>query len=90
MENTIEAINNYDIAGFSTTLGFCRFAIDHPEFRNGNFTINFVGEHYKPEMLRQEVSTDVAKAAYAIFKKERKEQEPKAIPTTLTDWGLKR
>jgi len=90
IENTIKAINDYEISGFSTTLGFCRFAIDHPEFRNGNFTINFVGEHYKAEILREEVAADVTQAAYALFKQGRKMQEPNAIPTTRTEWGLQR
>jgi len=90
IENTIKAIDDYEIAGFSTTLGFCRFAIDHEEFRNGNFTINFVGEHYKPEMLRSTVSAEVSKAAYAIFQEGKKDQELQAVDPEVTDWKRNR
>lgn len=90
IENTIKAIDDYEIAGFSTTLGFCRFAIDHEEFRNGNFTINFVGEHYKPEMLRSTVSAEVYKAAYAIFQEGKKDQELQAVDPEVTDWKRNR
>ncbi len=90
IEKTIDAINNYEIAGFSTTLGFCRFAIDHPEFRNGNFTINFVGDHYKPEMLRAETASDVSLAAYKVFTENTKEAEPQALADNTSAWRSNR
>lgn len=90
IEDTIKAIDEYEIAGFSTTLGFCRFAIDHPEFRNGNFTINFVGEHYKPEMLRSEATSALTQAAYAVFKEGKKAQEPTAVRAEVSDWKKNR
>lgn len=90
IEKTIEAIDNYEIAGFSTTLGFCRFAIDHPEFRNGNFTINFVGDHFKPEMLRNTAAEKVSTAAYKAFKFEQKESQPVAIPNEVSNWKTNR
>ncbi|MGB1102053.1 MAG: acetyl-CoA carboxylase biotin carboxylase subunit [Crocinitomicaceae bacterium] len=90
IEDTIKAIDEYEIAGFITTLGFCRFAIDHPEFRNGNFTINFVGEHYKPEMLRSEATSALTQAAYAVFKEGKKAQEPTAVRAEVSDWKKNR
>lgn len=90
IEKTIVAIDDYEISGFSTTLGFCRFAIDHPEFRNGDFTINFVGDHYKPEMLRSEISPELALASYAVFKDTKKDSEPKAMVDTLSAWKVNR
>ncbi|NOQ72577.1 MAG: acetyl-CoA carboxylase biotin carboxylase subunit [Crocinitomix sp.] len=90
IEKTIKAINEYEIAGFSTTLGFCRFAINHPEFRNGNFTINFVGDYFKPEILRSDVAPDIALAAYKLFKSTKKAAEPEAISDNPSAWRANR
>tara|TARA_B110000037_G_scaffold152219_2_gene171643 strand:- start:55966 stop:57432 length:1467 start_codon:yes stop_codon:yes gene_type:complete len=90
IEKTIAAIDDYEISGFSTTLGFCRFAIDHSEFRNGDFTINFVGDHFKPEMLRSDISSDVALAAFKVFKSVKKENEPQAIANQTSAWKANR
>lgn len=90
IEKTIEAINNYEIAGFSTTLGFCRFAINHPEFRNGNFTINFVGDHYKPEMLREKSLDLIEASAYAVFKALKTKEEPIFVDQGLSPWKSNR
>jgi len=86
IERMIEAIDNYEIAGFATTLGFCKFAVDHPEFRNGNFTINFVGDHYKTEMLRKEVDEKLAEKSYQLFRKLKNDQEPVYEDQHLSSW----
>ena len=76
IEKTLKAIDEYEINGFSTTLGFCKFAIDHEEFRNGKFTINFVGDHYKAEMLRKEIDGEIGDLAYGLFKQLKNDREP--------------
>lgn len=86
IERMIEAIDNYEIAGFATTLGFCKFAVDHPEFRNGNFTINFVGDHYETEMLRKEAKGELTKKSYQLFRKLKNEQEPVYEDQHLSSW----
>ena len=86
IEKTLKAISDYKINGFSTTLGFCRFAIDHPEFRNGNFTINFVGDYYKPELLRKEIDSETAGLAYALFKNLKNQEEPVYEDQHLSAW----
>ncbi|MFT5822717.1 MAG: acetyl-CoA carboxylase biotin carboxylase subunit [Crocinitomix sp.] len=90
IEKTIAAINEYEISGFSTTLGFCRFAINHPEFRNGNFTINFVGDHFSPDILRADVAPEIALAAYKVFQSTKKSTEPQAIADNTSAWRANR
>ncbi len=51
IEKTIRAIDDYQITGVETTLGFCRFVMEHPAFRSGKFDTKFVEEHFKPEYL---------------------------------------
>ncbi len=90
IEKTIEAINNYEIAGFSTTLGFCRYAIDHAAFRDGTFTINFVNEHFTPDVLRIEASKELQKDAYFLFKDQSKSATLKPLEEDFSLWRKNR
>jgi propionyl-CoA carboxylase alpha chain len=47
------AIDGYKIEGVSTTLPFCKFAINHEVFVSGNFDTHFVQQYFKPDMLSQ-------------------------------------
>ena len=51
IEKTIRAINEYQITGVETTLGFCKFVMEHEAFRSGNFDTKFVEQYFKPELL---------------------------------------
>jgi len=87
IEKMIKAINDYKINGFATTLGFCRFAVNHPEFRNGNFTIDFVNEHYSsPEQLKTEVSKQIARDAFDVMNKMEKETQPQLLKQDYSPW----
>lgn len=58
IEKTIRAINEYEITGLETTLGFCKFVMEHPAFRSGNFDTRFVENFFKPEVLQAIKSAD--------------------------------
>ncbi len=87
IEKMIKAINDYKINGFATTLGFCRFAVNHPEFRKGTFTINFVNEHYaSPEQLKTELPEQIARDAFEAMKLMEKNNEPQLIKQNYNPW----
>ena len=86
IEKMLVAIDDYKINGFATTLGFCRFALDHPEFRNGKFTINFVGDHYQVEHLKKPATVDLAAKVYQVFKSEKEAQKPTLIDAGYSSW----
>jgi acetyl-CoA carboxylase, biotin carboxylase subunit len=52
IEKTIRAIDEYEITGLETTLGFCRFVMNHHAFRSGNFDTKFVEKYFNPEQLK--------------------------------------
>lgn len=60
------AIDEYQIIGIKTTLPFCRFVLDHPDFVDGSFTTKFVEQHFTPEKLRKELPEDIKEVA-ALF-----------------------
>lgn len=54
IEKMIRALDDYEITGLETTLGFCRFVMKHPAFRSGNFDTKFIEKYFKPENLERE------------------------------------
>ncbi len=52
-QRMIRAIDEYQISGVETTLPFCKFALQHPNFISGDFDTHFVAKYFKPEVLKQ-------------------------------------
>lgn len=52
IQRMIRAIDEYQISGVETTLGFCKFVMRHEAFVSGKFDTHFVAQYFKPEMLR--------------------------------------
>jgi acetyl-CoA carboxylase biotin carboxylase subunit len=52
IEKTIRAIQDYEITGLETTLGFCNFVMHHDAFRSGNFDTRFVEKYFTPSVLK--------------------------------------
>jgi propionyl-CoA carboxylase alpha chain len=95
IDKTIRALNEYEITGVETTIGFCKFAVNHKAFRSGEFDTNFVGKYFKPEALNgaPQKETEMLAAGLAgllsITKEDKKE---KAVQNTVTKslWKLNR
>ena len=51
IERMTRAIDEYQITGIQTTLGFGKFVMQHPAFISGDFNTHFVEKHFKPEYL---------------------------------------
>ncbi len=49
----IRAIDEFEITGIQTTLGFCRFVMKHEAFRSGRFDTRFVEKFFTPDQLIQ-------------------------------------
>ncbi len=45
------ALDEFIILGVDTTIPFCRFVMDHPNFLSGDFTIDFVQRHFRVDEL---------------------------------------
>ena len=58
IEKMIRAIDEYEITGLETTLGFCKFVMQHDAFRSGNFDTRFVENYFKPASLLPEANED--------------------------------
>ena len=63
IEKTIRAIEEYEITGLETTLGFCRFVMQHKAFRSGDFDTRFVENYFRPEVLQSAGNEEEEKIA---------------------------
>ncbi len=62
------ALAEYDVASVRTTLPFCRFVMQHPAFRDGDFSTHFVAQHFDPAALHHpDPETDRAAALAAVL-----------------------
>jgi acetyl-CoA carboxylase biotin carboxylase subunit len=52
IERMIRAIDEYNITGITTTLGFGRFVMQHEAFTSGNFDTHFVKKYFTPESCK--------------------------------------
>lgn len=67
IDKIIRALDDYNITGVCTTIAFCRFAVNHPAFRSGNFDTHFVQRYFSPEALQQDnLPEEIRKIAVAI------------------------
>jgi len=57
------AIDEYQITGIETTLGFCKFVLGHPAFLEGGFDTNFVNKYFTPDVLQAAPRADEAEIA---------------------------
>jgi acetyl-CoA carboxylase, biotin carboxylase subunit len=58
IEKMKRAIDEYEITGLETTLGFCRFVMSHHAFTSGKFDTRFVENYFKPEVLQNSGSSE--------------------------------
>lgn len=65
IERMIRAINEYDITGIQTTLGFGKFVMQHKTFTSGNFNTNFVSECFNANSLKNDNEEEAMIASIA-------------------------
>lgn len=63
IERMVRAIDEYQITGIETTLGFGKFVMQHEAFTSGNFDTHFVKKYFQPDSLVQENETEAMIAA---------------------------
>jgi propionyl-CoA carboxylase alpha chain len=66
IEKTLRAIDEYEITGVETTLGFCKFVMQHPAFRSGDFDTKFVENYFSPDVLKSAPNAEEEKVAVAL------------------------
>jgi acetyl-CoA carboxylase biotin carboxylase subunit len=79
---TIRAIDEYNVVGVQTTLGFCRFVMTHEAFTSGKFDTRFVERYFTPAALQPALSAEEEELAAALAAEYLSKQE--AVPENHT------
>ena len=78
----------------TTTLGFCKFAINHEAFRSGKFDTHFVDDHFKPEYLddfnEEDEQAIAAFIADRMSKPKTKSADASVQQSSVSKWKLNR
>lgn len=94
IDKTIRAIDEYEITGLETTLGFCKFVMQHPAFRSGKFDTKFVENYFKPEVLQPHADPTeellAAALAASFFEVNEKKKNPIAEVASISKWRKNR
>ncbi len=93
-QRMLRAIDEYQINGVSTTLDFCKFALQHEAFVSGQFDTNFVKHHFKPEYLdsHDEQADKIAAivAAGLIREQSKSAQQTEPTASARSNWKVNR
>jgi acetyl-CoA carboxylase biotin carboxylase subunit len=87
IDRMIRALDEYEVASMATTIPFCRFAMQHEGFRQGDFTTHFVEEEFDPSVLQLDDPERDELAALAATLYYRHTQEDEAPTITATADG---
>ncbi|MEN8192013.1 MAG: acetyl-CoA carboxylase biotin carboxylase subunit [Bacteroidota bacterium] len=60
LNRMILALKNYFITGVTTNISFCKWLIQHPDFRDNNFNINFINDKIEHFLKEQEGSKNLS------------------------------
>ncbi|MDO1447982.1 acetyl-CoA carboxylase biotin carboxylase subunit [Rhodocytophaga aerolata] len=78
----IRAIDEYQVSGVQTTLGFCKFVMQHPAFVSGKFYTNFVARHFTPQQLETPFENEAQLAAALVARLLIQQKQTEAVPVT--------
>jgi acetyl-CoA carboxylase, biotin carboxylase subunit len=93
IEKMIRAIDEYEITGLETTLGFCRFVMTHEAFRSGNFDTRFVENYFKPDVLKDSGTEEekmIAALLASTFGEKKKADQTPVVPAKASLWKKNR
>ena len=76
----IRAIDEYEITGLETTLGFCKFVMKHEAFTSGNFDTGFVEKYFTPSVLQGADDDEEAMLAAIVATNAIEEMKSHAVP----------
>jgi acetyl-CoA carboxylase, biotin carboxylase subunit len=74
-------LGDYKIYGLRTNLDICSWIVNHPEFRNGNFSTNFIPQYFSLDVLAKPTDEEIQIASIVALLQDRKLASQKTINT---------
>jgi acetyl-CoA carboxylase biotin carboxylase subunit len=91
-----DALSEYSISGLRTTIPFCRFVMQHPNFQQGNYDTHFIKEYFNPVSMESCLPEGIEPVILAgiLLKKQSQDTVSQGTVSTLeksdTNWWTKR
>ena len=87
IKRMINAIDDYKIQGVTTTLDFCRFALEHEAFVSGNFDTHFASKYFTPDVFDGEADRDIGALVAALLIADKEEENKKEmVQSAKSNW----
>jgi len=89
----VRAIEEYEITGIETTLGFGKFVMQHEAFKTGNFDTHFVAKYFRQadvEIINNEEALIAAIIAAKVFQENGSNGKHKEVTQKSSDWRKNR
>lgn len=97
IQRMLRAISEYHISGVATTLGFCRFVLQHESFVSGKFDTKFVDQYFSPEVLEEGQQSEEREKVAAVLAAYLHQQHKAPLPAadeqsaaTQSQWKQRR
>ncbi|TAF32800.1 MAG: acetyl-CoA carboxylase biotin carboxylase subunit [Cytophagales bacterium] len=66
IDRMVRAIDEFTITGVQTTLGFCKFVMQHEAFLSGQFDTKFIEKYFQLDLLKNPTNAEEAQIAAAF------------------------
>ena len=89
----VRAIEEYEITGIETTLGFGKFVMQHEAFKSGNFDTHFVGKYFIAGSAENQDETEALIAALVatkLFNQKGENLANSSVVKKSSDWRKNR
>ncbi len=89
----VRAIEEYEITGIETTLGFGKFVMQHEAFKTGNLDTHFVAKYFRQadvEIINNEEALIAAIVAAKFFQENGSTGKHKEVTQKSSDWRKNR
>ncbi len=93
IERMVRAIDEYEITGIQTTLGFGKFVMEHEAFRSGKFDTHFVSKYFNSSSLGKASADEALIAALMAVSLKSLTKEKvllPAMPEETSNWRTNR
>lgn len=92
IERMIRAIEDYQVAGVTTTLSFGKYVMQHPAFVSGDFDTHFVKNHFDPAKLDETtaLAAEVAAMLATSLMEQRKSNATLLETSSKSNWKANR
>lgn len=88
----LRALDEYEIVGCKTTIPFCEFTLNHPDFAEAKYDTHFVKDHFNPEEIESPVEEGIVALAATLLKsvESGSNEAVTSVGSAQSDWWLNR